>query len=95
MLFGEANNSTDAEMDAIPGPPKSPTNRASAHLTGVVIRIIAHTDATWAEVVIDGADNLYREIRVPYPLQNENGTITRLKTGDRVSIFVMADKGSE
>jgi len=38
--------------------------------------------------VIDGGDNLYREIRVRHPLQNQDGTVTRLKIGDRVNIFV-------
>jgi len=75
-------------MDAIPTPPTSPQNHGSAHLTGVVTQIVTHVDAMWAEIVIDGADNLYREIRVPYPLQNEDGTIARLKAGDRVSIRV-------
>ena len=69
---------------------KSPTpaDQRSAHLTGVVAQIIAHHEAAWAEIVIDGAENLYREIRVPYPLQNEDGSVTRLSAGDRVGIFV-------
>src|SRR5262249_12074140 len=75
---------------------KAVTNRAdrrgrrksSAHLTGVVSRIVTHPDATWAEIVIEGADNLYREVRVPHPLQNEDGTTTTLKAGDRVKLAV-------
>ena len=67
-----------------------PNNEAqhSAHLTGTVSRVLEHADGTWAEIVIDGAEDLYREIRVPYPLQNSDGTVTRLKEGDRVNLAV-------
>lgn len=66
----------------------TPAEQRSAHLTGVVTQIVARPGSTWAEIVIDGADNLYREIRAPYPLQNEDGSVTRLSAGDRVGIFV-------
>jgi hypothetical protein len=59
-----------------------------AQLTGVVSHILAHADATWAEIVIDGAGDLYREIRLPNPLQNEDGTTITLKVGDRVNLAV-------
>jgi hypothetical protein len=60
----------------------------AAHLTGVISRILALADGAWAEIVVDGAAANFREIRVPYPLQNEDGTVARLSEGDRVSIFV-------
>jgi hypothetical protein len=60
----------------------------AAHLTGVIARILIFADGAWAEIVVDGAPNLFREIRVPYPLRNEDGTTARLKEGDRVSILV-------
>jgi hypothetical protein len=66
--------------------PGNPETRA--HLTGVVHRIIEHVDGVWAEIIIDGADNLYREIRIPHPLQNEDGSITTLKVGDRIRLIV-------
>ena len=68
--------------------PTERTPESSAQLTGVVSRILTNAERVWAEIVIDGADNLYREIRVPHPLQNEDGTLTRLKVGDRVTLTV-------
>ena len=59
-----------------------------AHLTGVISRILDFGGSTWAEIVVDGAPDLFREIRVPYPIQNEDGSISRFKVGDRVVIFI-------
>jgi len=59
-----------------------------AHLTGVVSRILTISEVTWAEISVDGAPDLFREIRVPYPLQNEDGTVSRFNVGDPVSILV-------
>ena len=60
----------------------------ATHLTGVIARIVTFADGAWAEIVVDGLPDLFREIRVPYPLRNEDGTNARLKEGDRVSILV-------
>jgi hypothetical protein len=35
-----------------------------------------------AEIAIDGADDLYREIRIQNALTNESGDEVRLKAGD-------------
>ena len=74
---------------------KAPAKREEAHprihathLTGVISRIVALADGAWAEIVVDGAPDLFREIRVPYPLRNEDGTSARLNQGDRVSILI-------
>ena len=74
---------------------KIPAKRAEAqprihatHLTGVISRVLVLADGAWAEIVVDGAPDFFREIRVPYPLRNEDGTFARLYEGDRVSILV-------
>jgi hypothetical protein len=59
-----------------------------AHLTGAVTRLLKFPEGVWAEIEIDGAPLLYREFRVPIPLHNEDGTITRLHEGEHVSILV-------
>jgi Reverse transcriptase (RNA-dependent DNA polymerase) len=82
------NHVPSQTMAAKPTIPNEPSATSLAQFTGTVSRIIANADATWAEIVIDGADNLYREIRVPHPLQNDDGTVTRLKQGDRVNLAV-------
>jgi|SRR5215467_4662557 len=68
---------------------------APAHLIGAVARVIVFPEGMWAEIEIDGAPPLYREFRVPNPLHNEDGTITRLKEGDPVSISVRPRRCSE
>jgi hypothetical protein len=70
--------------------PSSPSDESAtlAHFTGTVSRVLVHPNGAWAEIIIDGADDLYREIRLPSPLQNEDGTVTRLKEGDRVNLTV-------
>ena len=61
---------------------------AHAHLTGAVARLLIFPEGTWAEIEIDDAPPLYRGFRVPIPLHNEDGTITRLHKGEQVSILV-------
>jgi hypothetical protein len=61
-----------------------------AQLTGVVSQILAHPDGVWAEILIEGAEELCREIRVHNPLKNEDGSETMLKKGDRVTITIRA-----
>jgi len=74
-------------MDVTPKP-AAPADEGRTHLTGVISRILTYPDGAWAEITVEGAPDLFREIRVPYPLQNQNGTVSRLHEGDRVSIFV-------
>ena len=69
----------------------SPADENPVRLFGVVSRILDFPDGSWAEIAVDGAPDLFREIRVPYPLQNEDGTVNALKLGDRVSINVTAE----
>ena len=71
-----------------PTPAPSQVDDGRAHLTGIVSRIVDFPDAPWAEIAVDGAPELFRETRVPYPLQNEDGTAFRVKVGARVNIFV-------
>ena len=59
-----------------------------AQLTGVVARVLTHPDGVWAEIVIDGAGDLFREIRVRNPLQNEDGTTITLNAGDHVNLAI-------
>jgi hypothetical protein len=44
-----------------------------------------------AEIHIEGADPLYREIRVENTLTNEAGEEVRLKKGSRVDVTIEAD----
>jgi len=65
--------------------------KPSVTLPATVEKIIKKTDAEKAQVRIDGADPLYREIRIENSLQDENGEKVRLKEGAEVEVTVKAD----
>jgi hypothetical protein len=44
-----------------------------------------------AEIAVEGADHLYREIRIENTLVDENGNRVKLKEGAQVDITVEAD----
>lgn len=44
-----------------------------------------------AEIAIEGADHLYREIRIENILEDENGNRVKLKEGAQVEVTVEAD----
>jgi hypothetical protein len=44
-----------------------------------------------AEIAIEGADHLYREIRIENTLEDENGNKVKLKVGAQVDVTVEAD----
>jgi hypothetical protein len=44
-----------------------------------------------AEIAVEGADHLYREIRIENTLQDENGKMVKLKVGAPVDVTVEAD----
>ena len=45
-----------------------------------------------AEIAIEDADHLYREIRVENALEDEKGKKVRLKQGAQVDVTIEADK---
>jgi hypothetical protein len=44
-----------------------------------------------AQIVVEGADHLYREIRVPNSLTDDNGQKVKLKEGAEVEVKIEAD----
>jgi hypothetical protein len=44
-----------------------------------------------AQISVEGADHLYREIRVPNRLVNENGERVKLKPGAEVDVTIEAE----
>jgi hypothetical protein len=45
-----------------------------------------------AEIAVEGADHLYREIRIENTLEDEKGHEVKLKLGANVDVVVEADK---
>jgi hypothetical protein len=57
-----------------------------------IIKSPIPTEPEKAEIRVDGADALYREIRIENTLQDEQGNKVKLKKGAEVEIVVEADK---
>jgi hypothetical protein len=55
-----------------------------------IIKPIAPGDPEKAQIKIEGADHLYREIRIENALTDENGERVRLKPGAEVEVTVEA-----
>ena len=56
-----------------------------------VLKPVAPNEPEKAEISVEEADELYREIRVENILTDENGEKVRLKPGAEVDIVVEAD----
>jgi len=66
-------------------------------LRGTVQKVLKSThpnDAEKAEIGIDEADDLYKEIRVENALKDENGEEFQLKPGAKVDIVLEADSSA-
>ena len=87
-----ATRSANIQLPTVHTKPKAavPRDAERARLTGVISRILKVGGGAWAEIAVDGAPDLFREIRVPYPIKNEDGSVSRFEVGDRVAIFVSA-----
>jgi hypothetical protein len=71
--------------------PEKPT----VTLPGTVEKIIpavSHVRTEKAQIVVEGAEDLYKEIRVDNELQDENGETVGLKQGAEVEITIEAEK---
>ena len=67
--------------------------KAAVTLPGVVERVIKneHTDEPEkAQIAVEGAEELYREIRIENTLHDENGKEVALKLGAQVDVTVEA-----
>ena len=70
------------------------TDKPSVTMPGTVEKIITspHRDVPEkAEIGVEGADHLYREIRIENKLKDENGKEVKLKEGASVEITVEAE----
>ena len=74
--------------------PEAPmSEKPSTTLPGTVEKIIkplSEDEPEKAQIAIEGADHLYREIRIDNTLTDENGDPVRLKPGAEVEVTVEA-----
>ena len=69
------------------------SEKPSTTLSGTVEKIIkplSSDDPEKAQITVEGADRLYREIRIENTLTDENGEKVRLKPGAEVEVTVEA-----
>jgi hypothetical protein len=69
--------------------------KSTVTLTGTVEKIIESphpTEPEKAQISVEGADTLYRELRIDNSLTDENGNEVRLKKGAEVDVKVEADE---
>lgn len=68
------------------------TKKPKTKKPGIVRKIIQQPmEPEKAEISINGADDLYREIRIENKLENEEGEKVKLKQGAPVDVIVEAD----
>jgi hypothetical protein len=70
------------------------TNKPAVTLPGTVEKIIppiVPSEPEKAQISVEGADHLYREIRVENTLQDEAGNPVKLKEGAPVEVTIEAD----
>jgi hypothetical protein len=72
--------------------------KATATLPGKVEKVIhphpGSGEPEKAQIAVEGADHLYREIRVPNHLTDENGKKVKLQEGADVEVKIEADKNA-
>jgi hypothetical protein len=73
----------------------SEKRKASTTLPGKVEKIIpphpSSTEPEKAQIAVEGADHLYREIRVPNAFEDETGQKVKLKEGADVDVKIEAE----
>jgi hypothetical protein len=68
--------------------------RKRKKLRGRVLKVfkpVVPCEPEKAEIGVEGADDLYREIRVENVLTDENGEKVRLKAGAEIDVILEAD----
>jgi len=71
------------------------SDKPNVTLPGTVERIIQSLsphEPDKAQIAVEGADHLYKEIRIENSLADENGNEVHLKRGAQVEVTVEADK---
>lgn len=72
-------------------------DKAAVTLPGTVEKIIPAIDPSEpekAQITVQGADDLYREIRVENTLQDKAGNPVGLKKGAKVEVTIEAEPGA-
>lgn len=82
-------------MSGKPRESQSASEKPSVKLPGKVEKIVPGVVPTMpdkAQIAVEGADHLYKEIRVENTLRDENGQPVSLKPGAEVEVTIEAEK---
>jgi hypothetical protein len=75
-------------------PPTEKNNKPSVTLSGTVEKVIPPPHPSLpekAQVAVEEADHMYRELRIENSLEDENGNKVALKPGAEVDVTIEAD----
>jgi hypothetical protein len=75
--------------------PEEASEKPSVTLPGTVEKVIPAmppAEPEKAQIVVEGADDLYKELRVENKLQDQNGETVGLKPGAEVDVTIEADR---
>jgi hypothetical protein len=90
-----AENALEARQGAVEGHVSNEASKASTTLPGKVEKVIhphpSSGEPEKAQIAVEGADHLYREIRVPNRLTDANGKKVKLKEGAEVEVKIEAE----
>jgi hypothetical protein len=77
-------------------PGSAEPEKPSVTLPGTVEKIIPPTAAEpeKAQIAVEGAEDLYQELRIENTLQDEHGKKVALKSGAHVDVTIEADKNA-
>ena len=81
-------------MDGKPNSQNASTEKPSVTLPGTVEKIIPSPhdeEPEKAQISVEGADHLYREIRIENTLEDGNGKKVKLEKGAHVEVTIEAD----
>jgi hypothetical protein len=59
-----------------------------------IIKPLSPSEPEKAQIAVEGADHLYRELRIENTLTDENGGKVRLKQGAEVEVTIEAEPGA-
>ena len=59
-----------------------------------IIKPVYPSEPEKAQIAVEGADHLYRELRIENTLTDENGDKVRLKQGAQIEVTIEAELGA-
>ena len=70
---------------------KAATKKFAARVQRIIRPHPASGESEKAQITVEGADHLYRELRVPNKLTDEQGNTVKLQAGAEVEVSIKAE----